>query len=727
MTSTTLDALNPDQKRAVTSLGGAALVLAGAGSGKTRVIAHRIAHLITDRHVSPHNILAVTFTNKAAGEMRERVATLLNKPALPFLWIGTFHAVCARILRADVQALGSRYTRDFTILDAGDASGLVRHLLRDRGISDRNIQPRAVLSAISRAKTGGMDAETFAEKAYGHFAQSVAPVYRDYERRLLDSNSMDFDDLLVLALRLIEEREEVRRRYAEQFQHILVDEYQDTNRIQYNLLRHLSGRWGNLFAVGDEDQSIYHWRGADLQNILDFQRDFPQAEVIKLERNYRSARPILEAANHLVSHNTRRLGKSLWTEREGGPAVKLFAAPTDREEAAFAADTLRAMNARYTWRQMAVLYRTNAQSRSFEEACLNRNIPYQVVGGLKFYERKEVKDLLAYLRLGLNPLDRLALLRILNVPTRGIGKGTVDQMERLAVERGTSLLEAVRLAVAEELLPTRSRLALQGFLEILDGLRTRVATTQPAALTEWVLSATGYVEYLTGLSEAGPDPESRIENIRELVSAMREFENQEQGDLRLFLERQALASDQDQIKDGALDAVKLMTLHAAKGLEFPVVLLCGLEQDLMPHVLSANSEEGVEEERRLCYVGMTRAMDALFLSWARQRYVFGVPQGRLPSPFLREIPSALLEEVGGVAYEERSSNLHEAALLLERAQQARAKEPAFRPGGRVHHPKYGFGIVLSTEGQGDGLKVTVSFNRFGRKKLLANLAKLEPV
>jgi DNA helicase-2/ATP-dependent DNA helicase PcrA len=722
--NTLLDALNPEQKEAVTHGEGPALVIAGAGSGKTRVIAHRIAWLLTEKHTSPRSILAVTFTNKASDEMRNRVMSLMDKPALPFLWIGTFHSICARLLRADVEALGGPYNKDFTILDADDAAGLVRRILRDRGVSERNFQPKAVRAAISRAKTEGVDSETFAAKARGHFAQTIAPIYRTYENQLRSSNVVDFDDLLLIALHLLESVEPVRRKYQEQFRHILVDEYQDTNRIQYRLLRLLSERWGNIFAVGDEDQSIYRWRGADIQNILDFQRDFRDAAVIKLERNYRSTKPILEAANNLVSHNTQRLGKNLWTERDGGHAVKLFAAPTDREEAAYAADTIQGLKGRFDWRQMAVLYRTNAQSRSFEEACLNRGIPYQVIGGLRFYERKEIKDILAYLRVALNPLDRVALLRVLNVPPRGIGKVTVEQLEKMAREDGGSLLDAVRRAAAGDVFPTRATSALKGFLDIVDGTSARLPNVPPADLVEWVLSAAGYVDYIAEQSQAGPDPETRLENIRELVSAMREFENQEGGDLRLFLERQALYSDQDDLKNGAMDAVKLMTLHAAKGLEFPVVFLAGLEQDLCPHVLSSQSEDGVEEERRLCYVGMTRAMDTLHLSWARQRYVYGQVQERLPSPFLREIPAALIEEVKGVGG--APMGLQEAAAMLEKANKPKAA-PKLRVGARVHHAKYGFGIVLSTEGSGDALKVTVSFNRHGRKKLLANLARLEIV
>ena len=380
------------------------------------------------------------------------------------------------------------------------------------GCRTRTSSPRAVASAISRAKCDGIDGEHFAAKAQGHFALSIAPIYRDYERRLAASNTVDFDDLLLLALRLMEEKVEIREKYQRQFQHILVDEYQDTNRVQYGLLKAFSGKWHNVFAVGDEDQSIYKWRGADITNILNFSRDFKGAKVVKLERNYRSSQPILDAANALVSRNTQRLGKNLWTEREGGVKAKLFAAPSEREEAAWVMDTLVSLHARYAWRQMAVLYRTNAQSRSFEEAALNRRMPYQVVGGLKFYDRKEVKDVLAYLQLACNSLNRVALLRILNVPARGIGKTTQEQMEALARDRGTSLFQALHLAVEEDLLQARTKVSLRGFLELVQTIQVRIKTMAPADLAEWVLSATGYIEYLTGQSETGldPRPASRI-------------------------------------------------------------------------------------------------------------------------------------------------------------------------------------------------------------------------
>jgi len=720
-----LDELNPEQREAVTYMDGPALVIAGAGSGKTRVIAHRIAHLLTEKHLSPRSILSVTFTNKAAEEMRKRVLTLMKKDALPFLWSGTFHSICARILRADCEELGGPYNGDFTILDADDAAGLVRRILRDKGISEKNFQPRAVLGAISKVKVGGTSAAEYGASARSHFARTIAPVYASYEKSLAANNVMDFDDLLVLAVRLLEKSETVRGNYQERFLHILVDEYQDTSRIQYRLLRLLSQGGATLFAVGDEDQSIYRWRGADIHNILDFKRDFPDSKVIRLERNYRSTKPILGAANELVKNNTQRLGKNLWTEKAGGSPVHLYAAMSDREEAAYVADRVLDLHSRVSWNEMAVLYRTNAQSRNFEEAFLNRKIPYQVIGGQRFYERREVRDIIAYLRLALNPLDGPALMRVINVPSRGVGKVTIEKMEKLATENSTSRLEAVRQLVAEGGLPSRTVSSLRGFLEIVDGARKRLEKNPPADLTEWLLEATGYFSYLAGLTGQGPDPEARIDNIRELVSAMRAFETIERGDLRAFLERQALYSDQDDLDRGTMDSVKLMTLHAAKGLEFAVVFLAGLERELFPHVLSSGSEEEVEEERRLCYVGMTRAKELLHLTWARRRFVYGIPQERLPSRFLKEIPTSFVEEASGVGG--APTGLFEAAAMLADGQQKKHKAATFRIGGRVHHAKYGFGIVLGTSGSEDDLKVTVSFNRYGRKKMLARLAKLEKV
>lgn len=727
MESAFLKGLNEEQRKAVTAPDGPALVLAGAGSGKTRVIAHRIAHLLAERHLSPHNLLAVTFTNKAAEEMRRRVLHLMQKESIPFLWMGTFHGICARILRADIETLGGPWTRDFTIYDSDDSKGVVKALMKERGLSDTQQNPSAILSAISRAKCDGLGPEAMAERARRGKASAAAELFGGYCARLAAANALDFDDLLLMALRLLEEKDSVRSAYQERFRQVLVDEYQDTNRIQYRLLRALSGRWGNLFAVGDEDQSIYSWRGSDVGNILAFKEDFPKAEVVRLERNYRSTTKILEAANALVAHNTRRLGKNLWSDRTAGEPVRLFTAPTDREEAAFVADSVRQLlNQGHTHRQVAVLYRTNAQSRSFEEAFLNRGIIYQIVGGLKFYERKEVKDIIAYLRAGLNPLDRVSLLRVLNTPPRGLGKGAVEALESAAKHSGTSLWQAIRDGASGGELPLRTRNGLRQFVALLEGIAARAENEAPSALTERVIAETGFVEYLQNQAGDGPDPETRLENLRELVSAMREFEAREEGGLRAFLERQALASDQDGLKsDEAHDSVKFMTLHAAKGLEFPAVFLVGMEEGFCPHQLAAEEPEGLEEERRLCYVGMTRAMDRLTLTWSRERYIFGTPQRRSPSPFLSEIPARMLEETGGLRAPV-SEGFAAAATAFNEVKYVPV-EAQFRPGARVHHAKFGFGTVLSVEHDGDDEKVTVSFNRYGRKKLLASLARLEVV
>lgn len=717
--------LNSEQQRAVEAEGGPVLVLAGAGSGKTRVIAHRIAWLLTERHASPHSLLAVTFTNKAAAEMRQRVLGLLKKDSLPFLWMGTFHGICARMLRADIEALKGPWSRDFTIYDQDDSKSVVRAVMREQGISDQQVTPAGVQSAISRAKSEGLNAVSLANSARDARVGMIAAVFKGYEARLRAANALDFDDLLNLALCVVEEKDDIRLRYQERFHHILVDEYQDTNRIQYRLLRLLSGRWNDIFAVGDEDQSIYSWRGSDIHNILDFQKDFPKAQVIRLERNYRSTSKILAASNALVAHNTKRLGKNLWTEMPGGEPVRMFSAPSDREEAAFVADTLAQLRrTSHAWRQMAVLYRTNAQSRAFEEALLNRSIPYQVVGGLKFYQRKEVKDVLAYIQAALNPLDRVALLRIINVPPRGLGKATLDALSARAREKGASLWDVLS-AARESDLPLRARHAVEEFVRLLQAIGTRSSAQSPADLVDWVIKETGMAEYLRAQSEGGPDAQSRIENLQELVSAIREFEVSEQGDLRAFLERQALASDQDSLESGqGADTVKLMTLHAAKGLEFPVVFLAGLEEGFCPHQLSSGSADGIEEERRLCYVGMTRAMEMLYLTWASERYVFGTPQRRTPSSFLREIPMSMVEEVGGLASLPGPSTFAAAAAAFDDIRYT-PTEASFHPGSKVHHRKYGLGVVLSVESSGEDEKVTVSFSRFGRKKLLASLAHLE--
>ena len=719
-----LDSLNPEQRSAVTADDRAVLVLAGAGSGKTRVIAHRVAYLLEGRHLSPQSLLSLTFTNKAASEMRERILKLLNKTALPFLWMGTFHSICARVLREDIEAMKGPFTRDFTIFDADDALGLVKHILKERGISDKNFQPRTVLGTISRAKGEGVEPAAFAEKAKTFGAMTIAPVYEDYARRLEESNALDFDDLLLLAARLLQAEKRVAEKYRHRFAHILVDEYQDTNKTQYSLLKMIAGPETSIFAVGDEDQSIYKWRGADISNILDFQRDFPGAKVIRLEQNYRSTTPILSAANSLVTKNKRRLGKNLWTDRRGGAAVTLFEASSDREEASFVADSLKGLHSSVPYRCMAVLYRTNAQSRTFEEALLNRTIEYQVVGGLKFYERKEVKDILAYLRLATNELDRVSFLRVVNVPPRGIGKATVDAVAALSQERRTSLWGAAKVACEESNLPSRALVALRGFIDTVGAIRAKAETVKPSELAEFVIARTRYFEYLASASDPAHDTESRADNVRELVSAMGEFEKKEGGGLRAFLERQALASDQDSLDTSERDTVKLMTLHSAKGLEFPVVFLVGMERDLLPHTFSTGTPEDIEEERRLCYVGMTRAMDRLTLTWARSRFVFGYLQDRAPSPFLQEIGAGLLEEVGGGRQPAWiPGELRPGPIFVE----PEAAPPRFRIGSRVQHDKFGFGIVLATEGEGEDVELMVSFNKAGKKKLLASMAKLKVV
>ena len=721
-----LSGLNDKQREAVLAGEGPLLILAGAGSGKTRVIAHRIAYLLEEKRESPYNILAVTFTNKAAGEMKERVLRLLGRDSVPFLWIGTFHAIGVRMLREDIEKLGIGIDRNFTIFDRDDSKALVKKIMKEEGVDDEKFSPGEVVEYFSRLKRSDAPA-----KAKG----PVLAMFDVYQRRLAESNGCDFDDLLLYTLRLLKESGEIRARYQERFRHVLVDEYQDTNDVQEEMLSILSGKWNNLFVVGDEDQAIYSFRGSEVRHIVDFPDRYKGAKTVKLEQNYRSISTILKASSALVSHNRERLGKTLWTDRDGGDKILFFPAPADREESAFVGDKIRELNSTYDYRRIAILVRTNAQSRSFEEALLNRRVPYQIVGGLRFYERKEIKDILAYIRLAINNYDRVSLLRVINIPPRGIGKTTVEEIEKLATERNLALFQAVRVGLEEHQFSTRAASSLADFVRLIEVFREKIKELKPSEAAKWIIEKTGFTEHI----EAATDllKEDRIENIEELVSAMKEFEERERGDMQTFLERQALQSDQDELNGKAVetDSVKLMTIHSAKGLEFPVVFIVGLEDGYFPHELSKGNEAELEEERRLLYVGMTRAMEKLILTNSATRYIFGSLKERTPSPFIGEIPAEHLRLVAGLpptrrggwgsfnGSRPRAEKLDSWDAILAPPQASSHSE--FRPGARVHHQTFGVGVVLSTEGNGDGLKVIVSFSRFGKKTLLAKLAKLE--
>ncbi len=847
-----LNQLNPQQREAVEAVDGPVLILAGAGSGKTRVITYRIAHLIDTVGAAPDSILAVTFTNKAASEMASRVESLAGARTLAKPLISTFHSFCVRVLRKDIEVLqigGKGYRRDFVIYDEADQQNVVKAAMRRLGLDDKQLTPRNVLGRISWAKNHMLDPQEVYLQSGDPNSERVAHIYEIYRQELAKSNALDFDDLLLFTQRLLKASAETREKYNRRYRYLLVDEYQDTNRPQYELMRMLAGSGHNVCAVGDEDQSIYSWRGADIRNILEFEQDFPEARIIRLEQNYRSTQNILEAASAVVGHNLKRKGKNLWTERQGGARIGYYEAPDGENEALFAADYI----ARYLREtaadsdgsppRAAVLYRTNSQSRLFEEAMRRYQMKYHVVGGFSFYERAEIKDLVSYLKVIHNPDDSIAMQRVMNTPPRGIGKNTMETLERIALETGVSLWRAIGEAIRRQLLPPRALAALKAFKELIDdtramhlgSFRERVDETaaadrpapgeseefaeqhsidfsaemfaeddstdfspealageseaagdeaeqrvdgfrapgdaaSTAELLKFLIDRTGYSKALE--KEDTPESLSRVENLRELVNAA--MDSRDRGEtLNEFLDHAALVSDADQYDETA--RITLMTLHAAKGLEFPLVFLVGLEEGLFPHSRTLLAPDDIEEERRLCYVGMTRAMDTLILSRARYRRRYGtdMPEAGVPSRFLEEVPHELIQDLGSprratrreatdygtsthYAYEDedqrpsyerrevpkRSAYSGPAYNSIDNIAEffaSRGKKftrpkiemPAltghtgFRPGQRVRHPKYGEGTVYRREGDGDSAKITVQFPRYGLKKLVEKYAQLE--
>jgi DNA helicase-2/ATP-dependent DNA helicase PcrA len=889
-----LSKLNPQQREAVETVHGPMLILAGAGSGKTRVITYRIAYLVEHENVAPDRILAVTFTNKAASEMAARVEQLIGQHSLAKPAISTFHSFCVRMLRRDINALqinGKGYTRDFVIYDEADQQQLIKTAIKRLGIDDKKLTPRGVLSLISSAKNHMQDPQEMYLNSAEPKMERIAHIYKIYKDELLKANALDFDDLLLESVRLLKADSATREKYQRRFQYMLVDEYQDTNRPQYEILCALAGTHHNLCAVGDEDQSIYSWRGADINNILDFEKNFPEAKIIRLEQNYRSTQPILQAASAVVANNVQRKGKTLWTAREGGSKIGFYDAPDGENEALFAADFIsRWAQARARLSQApvagsaalpvaenkcAILYRTNSQSRLLEEALRRYNLNYNVVGGFSFYERAEIKDMISYLKLILNPDDSVALMRVVNTPVRGIGKTTMETVERVALETNLSLWGALQQVVEQRLLPARAVAALAGFRDLICDARdlvfgsfaermdaaaessmassaasfegpAAVSTEQreaefdaqhgfefgdaddsfdpgqfgetltvdaadftpaagvtgflPGALSEepgvfpeenadepgavqkvstaellkFLIDRTRYIQLLE--AEDSPDAQARIENLRELVNAA--MDSRDRGEsISDFLDHAALVSDADQFDDS--QQITLMTLHAAKGLEFTLVFLVGMEEGLFPHSRTLLSPTEIEEERRLCYVGMTRAMDTLILSRAhyRRRYGTDSPEPSTPSRFLEEIPIELLEDAGspgkikgstprfqeyGSAHYDYENEDQSATSWGSHARQKSVPKtsytgPAYnsidniadffasrgkkfsrpqmaldqpssgrglRKGDRVRHPKYGEGIVFRREGDGDEAKVTVQFYSSGMKKLVEKYAQL---
>jgi DNA helicase-2/ATP-dependent DNA helicase PcrA len=892
-----LDNLNPEQRAAVETTEGPLLILAGAGSGKTRVITSRIAWLIREKNVAPDSILAVTFTNKAAAEMGARVDRLLEHGTLAKPLIATFHSLCVRILRRDIEALrigGKGLTRSFAIYDENDQQAIVKQIMKRMGLDIKQLTPRTVLGRISWAKSHMVDPQEYYLASKDPNSERIAHIFQGYQAELGKNNAMDFDDLLLEAVRLLKAVGEVRERYQRRYRYLLVDEYQDTNRPQYELMKLLAGEHKNVCAVGDEDQSIYSWRGADIRNILEFEKDFPNATIIRLEQNYRSTQIILEAAGAVVANNINRKGKKLWTDRQGGSQIGYYEAPDGENEALFIADKIRtflreAQNSSESEEggspHCAVLYRTNSQSRLVEEALRRYNISYTMVGGFSFYERAEIKDLLCYLRLVRNPHDSMALQRVINTPTRGIGKTTLETLERLALETGRSTWDAIHAAIENRLIPARALLALESFRQLLldaqammdpdfagklaadiapeeeadtgfafgaespgdtaseldsaevhfggsenqmplldashfspfadapqkpfvrmpkpdaaSGTESSPKSEQPerpfrspgdaATLPElirFLIDRTGYIKALE--AEGSPEAFSRIENLKELANAAQDAEGRGET-LAEFLDHAALASDTDKFDPDA--RVTLMTLHAAKGLEFPLVFLAGLEEGLFPHSRALNNPDELEEERRLCYVGMTRAMNTLILTRAqyRRRYGNESPEMSVPSRFLEEVPSQLVENLSGRSpawstsaygasrrhmqtgdfdgrhfnYEDESQEIPRVASVSSPRHGSTPKgkgvEPSIdniarffggasggtskfarpamdlatpngasslRKGQRVRHAKYGEGTVLMREGDGEDAKLTVLFQRHGMKKLMEKFANLEKI
>ena len=732
-----LQDLNPEQRQAVLHREGPLLILAGAGSGKTRVIAHRAACLIGDGHAAPHELLAVTFTNKAAEEMRERIERLLGA-AQPRLWLSTFHAFCARLLRREAPRAG--LSRDFVIYDTTDQLAVVRRAMQELRIDERLTPPRVVRAQISHAKNRMLDADQLLEAGSGYRDEQLARAFERYDRLLAAANALDFDDLLLKAVALFDASEAARERYVEQFRYLMVDEYQDTNRPQYRLLQQLASH-RNLCVVGDPDQSIYKWRGADVRNILDFEQDFPEATVVRLERNYRSTQVILDAASGLISRNSERRDKRLWTEGAAGDPIVCHRARDEIEEADFVIARLRRALAGGAG-SAAVLYRTNAQSRAIEDALTRAGLAYRVVGGVRFYERKEVKDALAYLKVLLEPADDVSLRRIINVPPRGIGKKVMEALEgSAATGPRLSLWERLVRAVDEQAVPARAAAALERFRALRTTLAATAATESASVTLERTLDQTGYVRALR--DAATEESEGRLANLMELVAAARDYElRAPEASLAGFVDQVSLRSEADEEEGAAEAAVWLMTLHAAKGLEYPLVVITGMEEGLFPHARAADDAAELEEERRLCYVGITRAQSQLVLTSAARRRTFGEYRDTDPSRFLREIPDELLETV--VSPQVRGRRIPEHGR--QRAGRGRAPRPAVdapattffdyadedqsagyvRPGMRVRHPAFGIGTVASVEPLAGDVKLTVRFDAAGSKKLLGRYAKLEP-
>ena len=729
------DTLNDRQCEAVKHTEGPLLITAGAGSGKTKVLTCRIAHLL-ELGVAPYRILAITFTNKAAKEMKERVTNLVGAQA-DSIWLSTFHSFCAKLLRFEVDGFHG-YTRNFTIYDSSDQLVLVKDCLKKLNLDDKQFMPRSVLGTISSAKNVLMDAKAFAAKASDFYEQKVADVYALYQEKLRENNAVDFDDLLFLAVRLLQEKEDVREKYQSRFQYILVDEYQDTNHAQYALTKILAARWRNICVVGDADQSIYAWRGADIRNIIDFTRDYPDAASIKLEQNYRSTKTILHAANAVIDNNESRPKKTLWTENPAGNKIIHYQAQTEHDEADYIAGVIynRHEISYEPYGDMAILFRTNAQSRVLEEKLMRYAIPYTMVGGTKFYDRKEIKDVLAYLRLLYNPEDSLSLTRIINVPKRNIGATTMEHVAAYAEEQGISLFEA--LSSTDEIPVTkRARTSLENFAAMIFDLLNDIEGKDVLSLIETVIKQTGYGDMLDKEAEHDPQGESRKENVGEFLSVAKDYmDSNPDGNLQDFLENVALVSDVDDFESSD-SKVTLMTLHAAKGLEFPVVFLTGLDEGLFPHSRTLLDPSQVEEERRLAYVGITRAERQLYVTNAITRTMYGRISAYMPSRFLAEIPPQLMEDYHRKSAMPQSRSTatvpgrQRVSILTKPVASSLPKKHAvtdtYAKGDKVRHKIWGIGTVLDVIGEGPNMQMKIQFPTKGVRQVVVKYAPLEKI
>ncbi len=733
-----LQGLNPVQAEAVTHVDGPLLIVAGAGSGKTRVLTHRIAHLIRDHGVSPFEILAITFTNKAADEMKTRVGALVG-PVAEKMWVSTFHAACVRILRRDADRLG--YPKQFTIYDQADANRLTGYVIRDLGLDPKRFPPRAVHATISAAKNDHVSADAYADRAGVIYERKIADIYREYQARLQRAGAMDFDDLLGMTVTLFQRHPDVLESYRRRFKHVLVDEYQDTNTVQNEMVLLLTKEHRNVCVVGDGDQSIYKFRGADMRNILEFENAFPDVTIVVLEQNYRSTQTILDAANAVIANNLGRKPKELWTDRGDGNPIVRYHGDDEVDEAQWVTREIAKLHdgGDLRWADIAVFYRTNAQSRVLEENLARMGVPYKVIGGTRFYDRREVKDALAYLKAVVNPQDEVSVKRILNTPKRGIGDGSIGKLDAFASAHGLAFTEALRRADDAGVSGTAVK-GIARFLELLDGVADLATDDKPAPLLQALLDRSGYLIELQ--EERTIEAEGRLENLAELVGSAEEAESIEQ-----FLEQVSLVSDADEI-DGDDSQVVLMTVHAAKGLEFPAVFIMGLEEGVFPHLRSIGEPEELEEERRLAYVAITRAQERLYLSHAWSRTLYGGTQYNPPSRFLDEIPERLVEAIeqrrasrggrtyGSGGYGSRGSGIDankdrivERALRGSGAGTGPAKHGAdalgLRVGDDVVHATFGEGVILLIEGEGDKAETVIRFPEVGEKRLLLSWAPIK--